>query len=726
MQINNGSLMINNYKTYATMINRHPKQWINTKGISLFLLLFFSFNMIQAQQHGLDWVLHGGNAERDVLNDMTLDSLGNSYCIGSFAGSFAVDGSDKMPAKGNRDAFIMKTDKNGKYLWSSKLGSEQQDYACRIKATPKTGVYVIGGASKGADAGKQKNVNPVNCLYVSFFSAKGELKWIKYFESSLYNHFTSMTTAPDQSVYVSGCVYDSISIEGQKIVGKNSGTVFIAKFSQAGDLQWLNKIEGTGMLYPAVLATDDQSTLWVGGHYTDNLQIDSLKLSVGEAGKTGIFALELDADGHTHNGWTIAKGDGAKLGAMVADTSGRVYLAGSFTQRINIQGDTLQTVAGNQAIFLTAIDSTGRVGWAKKIDGTRNTYLETMAQDRNSNLLIGLAASSDIQIGTTTIAKKSAFDDIALVSISSVGRCLWAEVYGGKGEDFPNKLEIDHDGNILMAATFQEDLPLTDGKTLTSYGEPDFILAKIIDCSNRNIKIKGDTIFCQGSSLLLSASQADCKTYSWNNGLSADQQLNINQAGVYTLEVVDKSGCLLKDSIRVRISPLPIFSLGKDTSIFSLQSLRIKPDSLYQSQQWSDGSYNANYTLVGSSVPLGKHDIWMQATDRLGCVFTDSIAVEVKPVNFKSAQALDTAKIFVSPNPASDYIHYSINMSFKHVQIRLVDITGQVYRIQELYDYIENTEYSFNLDGIREGAYTFKVYSEGVVRSEGLIVRRGL
>jgi len=696
---------------------------INIRYILPLLYMFtlvIAYTPIIAQPFKAKWVQNIGNVNRDIINDMALDRAGNIYSIGSFSGAFQVDGQTGMTANGAKDAFVYKTSKDGKLLWSKQIGSKGQDFACRLALSLNGKLYVIGGFDKSADAGRQKNVNTDRGLYVSQFSSSGDVKWVKYFSSNEFNHYTGITTGADNSVYVMGCFYDSLALDDHKWIAKPGGSIFVARFSSEGDLLVFKQFEGSGEKYPSVIQYSG-SDVWIGGHYTRNLKADSLKLSTNNPSRKEIFALSFDKDLNVGGGWTIAEGTHVFLSSMVADSTGTVYLGGHFSDSINVQGQIVKAL-GEQDVFVTAIDTLGRSIWTKRAGGLRSNSLADMAQNHENELILAFASNSAAKYDSLPELEHKGFNDIQLAAIDSTGKFLWSTAFGGISEDFPCKLAVDKEDQIVFSASYKESLSIGD-RNMSSVGDQDILIAKLKDCSKQKAHLLGDTLLCIGSAGQVSAADASYQSYQWEYGAGVSQSFPINKAGVYHFGGIDHDGCSVSDSIKVRSLPLPAFSLGKDTSIFEPQCITIQPDSILMSYQWQDGSCLSAYTLCGKDAGLGLYPISLKGTDTNGCAGVDSLWVRVKPVDYKTNEALNTAHISIYPNPAHEHVSYSIDMSFQQLVVRVVDTYGHVYLEKSVQNYIEGTQDELNISMLIEGMYYIKVYAGSVVKSQVFYVK---
>ncbi len=67
-----------------------------------------------------------------------------------------------------------------------------------------------------------------------------------------------------------------------------------------------------------------------------------------------------------------------------------------------------------------------------------------------------------------------------------------------------------------------------------------------------NVVIAGDSCFCQGDSIMLTASGAN--SYVWNNSLIA-AAITVNEAGTYTVTGTDANGCTNADTVTISVNP---------------------------------------------------------------------------------------------------------------------------------------------------------------------------
>jgi gliding motility-associated-like protein len=131
-----------------------------------------------------------------------------------------------------------------------------------------------------------------------------------------------------------------------------------------------------------------------------------------------------------------------------------------------------------------------------------------------------------------------------------------------------------------------------------------------------------DRALCEGQTLRLSASTPGA-TYRWQDG-STSPVFTVDRAGSYTVEV--KVGvCVQRDTVRMTYNPLPVFSLGKDTTLCGNTTFSLLAPEEADAYRWSTGASSRQLSVSQSGL------VWAEAT-LSGCSWRDSITIRFQPV----------------------------------------------------------------------------------------------
>ena len=138
------------------------------------------------------------------------------------------------------------------------------------------------------------------------------------------------------------------------------------------------------------------------------------------------------------------------------------------------------------------------------------------------------------------------------------------------------------------------------------------------------VSLGNDTTLCKGDSLQLSAPQMPGYSFRWQDN-SANNIYKVKNDGTYSVKVTDQFGCNSADTINVAFKPVPLFTLGSDTSLCNNQILNLKPLLPVGNYLWNNGSTSSSVNIATSGI------YWLQVSDQ-GCAKRDSVNVNFKPV----------------------------------------------------------------------------------------------
>ena len=184
-------------------------------------------------QGNLVWSGDIGTSDWDVSYGVSADGMGNAYISGAAIG---LPGS---PNPGNIDPFVSKFDSEGHLLWTSGVGTSDEDWSYCVSADGLGNVYISGytlGSLGGPNAGSGD-------AFVSKYDPDGSLLWTCQFGGVEFETGFGISVDKLGSVYISGITYGSLG-------GPNTGTedVFVAKLTPEPGTILLLGLGGFGLL----------------------------------------------------------------------------------------------------------------------------------------------------------------------------------------------------------------------------------------------------------------------------------------------------------------------------------------------------------------------------------------------------------------------------------------------------------------------------------------------
>ncbi len=185
------------------------------------------------------------------------------------------------------------------------------------------------------------------------------------------------------------------------------------------------------------------------------------------------------------NGYTDNLGSS---GIAKIDASGNVYIAGGFFGTIDFDpgpGTTNLTSNGSFDIFISKLDASGNLIWARSIGNSENDGVGTMELDASGNVYVtgwfqGTNTDFDPGAGTSLLTSAGG-TDVYVLKLNTLGNFQWVYQGGGSLPEEGHGLAIDGSGNVYVAGdTWGGDFDNTAGTTtLGGNGNKDAFLVQL-------------------------------------------------------------------------------------------------------------------------------------------------------------------------------------------------------------------------------------------------------
>ncbi len=371
----------------------------------------------------LIWVKQIGGIADDVPYGMEIDSDGNIFITGYFSDQVDFDpgvGSTILTTAGNYDAFILKLDSDGNFVWGNKIGSTLGDYAHDITIDETGNVYVTGIFSGTVDfdpgAGTSNLTSVNNNSYESFIlklTNSGDFTWVKQLGGQADEYTRALSTDDAGNLYITGYFYDVVDFDPgagtDNHTSAGGSDIFIQKLSSAGDLIWAQTMGSTDNDYCQDVDANVNGAVYLFGTFTETVDFDPgpATLSLTSVGQADIFLLKLSDGGALTWVKQIGSQNQDFARALVTHDSGDVYLTGNIHDTIDLDpgpGVAMFSTAaeGTPAIFAEKFSASGDYEWAGVIAPDNNCYATeiTLSLDGFVYLVGSYTGTGDFDPGT--------------------------------------------------------------------------------------------------------------------------------------------------------------------------------------------------------------------------------------------------------------------------------------------------------------------------------------
>jgi hypothetical protein len=444
----------------------------------LFVLfvLFTTTNALYTASPDWIWAKSAGDSH---ANSVTFDGAGNVITVGTFTGRSITFDSITLTNRdtsGSGDIFIVKHAPNGNVLWAKSAGSMAPgpygktdyaifDHALSVTVDSNDNIFVAGTFSgQNITFGSFTLMNstvPLNSILIVKFDNAGNVLWAdnSRLQDGHQSHSWVNSIAADQTgnILMTGS-FASTTITFGTITLTNSGTggsdLFLVKYNNAGGVLWAVNAGGSNNHEVGnCVTTDAGANVFVTGNFfSDTMAFGPIILTNEYPGSIAMFVAKFNSSGNIL--W--AKGTSSSwANSATADHRGNVFTVGK---------------------SLVKYDPAGNILWKQLIDAN------SIASDAEGNIYVGGNFwGTTLTFGSTTLIGIGN-EDVFAVKFDNSGNPLWAQSAGGIYPDYANSIDVDRNGNVVLAGVFEKSAISFGSITLANVGDTtyaDMFVAKL-------------------------------------------------------------------------------------------------------------------------------------------------------------------------------------------------------------------------------------------------------
>jgi hypothetical protein len=305
------------------------------------------------------------------------------------------------------DAWLVKTDANGKEQWNRTFGGKNDDVVYSFQQT-KDGGCIIAGSTYSFGAG-------LSDAWIIKTDAKGNEVWNRTFGGKEDEYAFSVQQTPDEGYIIAGKTHS---------YGAGSDA-WLIKTDPKGNEVW-NRTFRTGK-DPDVAGTIKVTA--DGGYIF--------------AGSSFYYAWLIKTDTNGIKQWNKTL---ESSGATIQQTSDGGYV---------LAGLTSSRGAGGSDAWFSKIDANGNELWTKTLGGTKYDAVSSVQQTSDGGYILAGATGSygNVRTDVEGVVYYDVPWDVWLIKTDANGNEQWNKTFGGTGFDEANSVQQTSDGGYILAGT---------------------------------------------------------------------------------------------------------------------------------------------------------------------------------------------------------------------------------------------------------------------------------
>lgn len=573
----------------------------------------------------------GGPGDTVPRSDvLAVDKNNNVIICGNFNNTVDFDpgpGVYNITSSAHIQAFIVKLNSNGDFIWAEQFGNSPIVYSgsniADVKCDAQGNIYTVGNfqGSCDFDPGPGNYILTSHSLgdgYISKLDSNGNFMWAKSISNAtnIYNQFArsrGLDLDANNNVYTAGNFTGTFDFDpgsNAHIINSNASSSdwYVLKLNAQGDFLWVDAFGGSEQDTGADVAVGSDGSVY----------------AIGTIGHIA----DMDPGPGVYNITTVSTYGAAAI--VKVNSNGNFISAGSFESIGTGYGDCLtrrMVVDNFQNIYIT-----GFLSGSIDFDPGPNTYFldsgpgEAPFVLKLSKCLNITTSNLNISTCTSYTLNNETFDSTGtyIRTILNSGGCdSIITLHLTINKKHTDQIKTICDGESFYAGGVYQTAPGIYKDTLRTSLNCDSIITTHLTVNPKPLPILGpDRNLCSGTNSVISP--GSFAHYLWQN-MSTSNSFTVNSPGLYWVKVTNGFNCSTTDSIIVgSILPSPANFLKKQDSICNLGNLLVASTGIFKQYLWSTG---AKEKQVMVDKP-GKYRLTVM--DLNGCSGTDSISVYPK------------------------------------------------------------------------------------------------
>ena len=302
----------------------------------------------------------------------------------------------------------------------------------------------------------------------------------------------SIISDSNGNIYVAGSFEGSVDFGGGSRVSGGGTDIFLVKLNSNGVYQWDYTKGGIDNDLAYGVNTDSSGNVYITGSFRGSVDFGGGNRTKGN--QDDIFLVKLNNNGIYQFDYT-AGGINKEYGLYVnIDSSGNIYISGEQNGIIDFGGGERYIVA-NTDIFVVKLNNSGIYQW-DFITGNSSSnggiYI-----DNNSNIYIsGCFCENNSFNGNIANTNECG---LFILKLNSSGKYQWSYIKGGKTfGTYRYSIRLDNSGNIYIAGYFYDTINFGGGDRISTDSTSIFVLKldnnRVYQWDYTNkLDVKGDT-----------------------------------------------------------------------------------------------------------------------------------------------------------------------------------------------------------------------------------------
>lgn len=425
-----------------------------------------------SQRNSNDWSTSASASNPAVLN--SIDSSPNNELVvaGIISGSTTMSmGSASITSGQYIEPWIAKSDVNGNWQWIEQVSitgvSQYAEATISDIAVASNGdIFATGMFYDTISFG---SITLTSTGYWDCWTAKispnGQWQWAQSlngdgdYDGVTVNtldvvYGTSITTDSNNDPIIGGWFLGNTDVGVAADTGAQNGDdieIFVAKYSNSGNLQWSDVARGQGAQEVNSMVVDSSNSIWISTNFEVSMTFGSVVANAG-INEIPVGIAKISQAGSWQSAYATTGSGSATVTDFSIDGQNNLLMSGVYSGSINL-GSSL-TSAGQNDAFAASMSSTGSWNWAKSVGGTSFDSGSGIEYDPNTGYtILGLSSQSSFSFSGQTFNTRG-YNDSVIVTFGPNGNPVALFDAGSSADDAVSGIALLGNGALAIGGNY--------------------------------------------------------------------------------------------------------------------------------------------------------------------------------------------------------------------------------------------------------------------------------
>lgn len=425
-----------------------------------------------SQRNSNDWSASASAANPAVLNSIDSSPSNELVVAGIISGSTTMSmGSASITSGQYIEPWIAKSDVNGNWQWIEQVsitGASQYAEATinDIAVASNGDIFATGMFYDTISFG---SITLTSTGYWDCWTAKispnGQWQWAQSlngdgdYDGVTVNtldvvYGTSITTDSNNDPIIGGWFLGNTDVGVAADTGAQNGDdieIFVAKYSNSGNLQWSDVARGQGAQEVNSMVVDSSNSIWISTNFEVSMTFGSVVANAG-INEIPVGIAKISQSGSWQSAYATTGSGSATVTDFSIDGQNNLLMSGVYSGSINL-GSSL-TSAGQSDAFAASMSSTGSWNWAKSVGGTSFDSGSGIEYDSNTGYtILGLSSQSSFSFSSQTFNTRG-YNDSVIVTFGPNGNPVALFDAGSSADDAVSGIALLGNGALAVGGNY--------------------------------------------------------------------------------------------------------------------------------------------------------------------------------------------------------------------------------------------------------------------------------